>query len=174
MGTKSKNLNFNIFAEDDYVNFDDINHNFNILDGLGLCVEAGSQDVSRSGASATWRYKKFLNNESTPKYTVEASCAVIGDTSWGCTEDLTKGRQVCFASRLIKIPLPAIVQSANIYDVQTNVRVSSYTSESLAAVNWIALDKDIDNFISFRVISPMPETTQISKLAYINVKATAV
>lgn len=170
MGSKSKNLNFNIFNEDDYVDFDQINHNFNLLDGMGLCVESGSIDSTAGGVSVTWRYKKFLNSSSTPKYTIDASCTVLSDDSWSCKDDITKGRQSCWVSRAITVPLPSVISMVNIYDLQGSIRLSTATTDP--NINWIGFEKlDTDGAIKFRAISPVNEASGIAKVACLNVKA---
>lgn len=171
MSQTTPRLKFITFLENDYVNFNDINHNFEILEKTGLCVESGTNDVTRSGVSANWYYKKFLNSTKTsPMYTVEASTFITNEGTWTCKEDITKGRQSCWISDKIKVPLPNIISSSNIYDMQASIRLSSSTTDP--NINWITFEKDdLDGMVQFRAISPVQEKDGIPKIASIQVKA---
>lgn len=166
----SNSLGFHLFDENDYVDFDQINYNFRLLDNMGLCIESGSVDVTGGGTSVTWRYKRFVNNSGSPKYTIDASCTVLSDDSWSCTDQFPGG--YCWSSRVLSVPLPPNISAVNIYDIQGNIRLSANTSST--NVNWMALEKiDSDSVLKFRAISPIlePSGSGIAKVAYFNVKA---
>ena len=62
MPNKSSNLGLNTWLENEVVNFEEINQNFNIIDGLTSCIETGTKTASYSGGVsgvATWYYRKY-------------------------------------------------------------------------------------------------------------------
>lgn len=64
MATKTPNLKLNTWLESDVVNFEEVNENFEVLDGCIMCIASGMTDSSCSGSSDSrpnWNYKKYSN-----------------------------------------------------------------------------------------------------------------
>lgn len=116
MAVKTENLNLNTWLESDYVNFEEINENFETIDTFIVATEAGTvtstyTDGSGISGNITWRYKKYSNK------TIEIVAAVdvhnwlantqFGETGIYGTTDMT-----------INMPFSFV----NLYDTHVNVQ----------------------------------------------------
>lgn len=64
MANQTSRNKFNIFLENDFVDFEQINENFEKLDAMCLCTESGIKSANYNGAtsgSILWRYKKYAD-----------------------------------------------------------------------------------------------------------------
>lgn len=154
MPDKTKNLRLNTWLETDYLDVEEINENFKILDVLSICKETGIATASYTGgvaASAEWYYKKYTDN------TVEMS-ARLYYTNLKCNG----GTEAPYHSGTSTISFP--FQFTKIYDVQMHL-----ASNTIGWISDITGETVIDN-ITFRLMNTQKETEETYKQIFVSVK----
>lgn len=154
MANKTDRCGFNVFLENDIVNFDEINYNFEKLDAMNLCIESGTASSNYNGVtsgSTIWRYKKYADK------TVELSVKLEFENI-----RCNGGSSSPYSSGEINLYFP--FNFSSIYDIQ--MHMSSNT------VGWIhdMTPKKTTDCISFKVLSTALESSNVYKEISINVK----
>ena len=154
MANKTDRCGFNVFLENDIVNFDEINYNFEKLDTMNLCVESGTASATYNGVtsgSIIWRYKKYADK------TVELS-AKLELGSIRCNG----GSSAPYSSGEINVYFP--FKLSNVYNIQMHM-----TSNT---VGWVhdMTPKGVLDCVSFKAISMALESANVYKEISINVK----
>lgn len=150
----SANMKFNIFLENDVVDFEKINENFNKLDKLVLCTESGTKSASYSGAAtgnASWYYRKFSDGTIEMYTKLELDNIKCGS-----------GASSPYQSGTISVNFPFKLTAVN----NVNMNMASNT------VGWVSdtTGKGIVDLVRFNVRSTAYENSYIYKQVYINVK----
>ena len=154
MSDLTPNLSFNTFLENEVVDYEKINENFDKLDGYALCIESGEKTAAYSGGAsgnAVWRYKKYSDG------TIEMYTKLE-------LENLkcSSGASSPYYSGTLKTMFP--IQLTEIHDIQTHLEssISGWISDNTG--------KDILDYIMFKVMSTVSESTNSFKQIFINVK----
>lgn len=150
----TNNLGLNVFLENEPVNFEEINANFEKIDALPICIESGTKTASYTGGSdsvATWRYRKYSDG------TVEMS-ARLGYTNIKCNAGSTA--PYYSGASTVKFPLAM----SSVYDVQMHLASNT--------VGWVCdiSNRTVLDQVVFRLASVWPETDELYKQVFINVK----
>lgn len=154
MANTTDNLQFNVWLEDDVVNFEEINANFEKLDDMVMCIESGTKTASYSGgsdANAVWRYKKYSDG------TIDMS-AKLNFTNLKCNG----GSKSPYYSGNVQLNFPFTF--SEIYDVRMHLASNT--------IGWVSdiTGETVNDSVSFRVMSMDSESTNIHKQVFINVK----
>lgn len=158
MPNLTDNLSLNVFLENEAVNFEDINANFEKLDGITMCIDSGTKTASYSGGSdsvAAWRYKKYSDG------TIDMSTK-LSFTNLKCNG----GTETPYYSGDVTVYFP--FGFSEIYDVQMHLTtsqkewISDVTTESAATV--------ITDHIKFNLLSANQESETTYKQVFINIK----
>ena len=150
----SANMEFNLFLENDVVDWEKINENFEKLDKLVQCTESGTKSASYTGASsgnASWYYKKFSDGS------IEMYTKLELDNV-----KCSSGASSPYQSGTISVNFPFKLVSVN--DVHMNMASST--------VGWVSdiTGKGIVDLVRFTVRSTSYENSVVYKQIYINVK----
>lgn len=151
---KTKNLGFNIWLENEPVNFEEMNENFEKIDHFALCIESGVKTASYSGGSdtvANWRYKKYSDG------TVEMSVK-LNFTNLKCNG----GSKSPYYSEASHVYFPFSL--SEIYDVQMHLASNT--------IGWVSdiTNKTVTDKVVFKVMGVDSENDYINKQVFINVK----
>lgn len=154
MANQTAKNQFNIFLENDTVDFELINENFNKLDDMNLCIASGMTTSSYSGGvtgTATWRYKKFADG------TIEMSTKLEFDNI-----KCNGGTGSPYYSGTSTVNFPFSLSS--VYDVQMHLASNT--------IGWVSdiTGKSVLDYVMFRVMSTSYESENIYKQIFINVK----
>lgn len=154
MSDLTPNVAFNTFLENEVIDFEKINENFEKLDGYALCIESGEKTALYSGGTsgnATWRYKKYSDGAIEMYTKIELE-------NLKCNS----GVSLPYYSPDVKVMLP--INMISIDHIETQLASST--------IGWISniTDKNIVDYILFKVISTAYESTNIYKQVFINVK----
>lgn len=154
MANLTNNLKFNVWLEDDVVNFEEINENFEKLDSMVMCVESGTKTSAYSGGSssnATWRYKKYSDG------TIDMS-TILEFTNLKCNG----GSAAPYYSGSVQVDFP--FEFKLVYDVQMHLASNT--------IGWVSdiTGKSVNDYVRFRVMGMGNESTYIYKQVFINVK----
>lgn len=154
MPNTTSNLGFNVFLENDVVDFDDINANFEKLDGMILCTESGTKTANYTGGTnsvATWRYKKFSDG------TIEMSAKMeFGNLK------CNGGASSPYYSGTSTVYFPFAL--SQVYDVQMHLASNT--------IGWVSdiTGKSVLDYVMFRVMGTAYESDYEYKQIFINVK----
>ena len=171
---KSKNLNMNLFLETDYVDFEDINNNFEIIDSKPFCVKSGftiakyQQYILSNGNENTqygsetdvkWYYKVY-NDKTFEMY------AKIELTNLQCITAIGS----LYRSGYVRVAIPSKYSDnttfniASIRDIKLSLSSDSY--------DWPVLTtrSSINDYFTFRLVGPKAEKTSIYRQIFLNVK----
>ena len=154
MPNQTKNLGLNTWLENEIVDFEQVNENFEKLDGMAMVIESGTKTASYTGGvngTAAWRYKKYSDG------TIEMSTK-LEFTNIKCNG----GEQAPYYSGASNVYFP--FEFSSVYDV--NVHMSSNT------IGWASdiTNRSVLDHISFRIMSMYKETENVYKQIFINVK----
>lgn len=154
MSNVTDNLQFNVWLEDDVVNFEEINANFEKLDSMVMCVESGTKTSAYSGGSssnATWKYKKYSDG------TIEMS-SKLEFTNLKCNG----GSAAPYYSGSVLVNFPFDLKE--VYDVQMHLASNT--------IGWVSdiTGKSVLDSVNFRVMGMSSESTYVYKQVFINVK----
>ncbi len=154
MANLTEKNGFNIFLENDVVDFELINANFEKLDGMCLCTESGTKAGNYSGVTSgtiLWRYKKYADK------TVELSVKMeFGNIR------CNSGTNAPYMSGQINVYFP--FKLSNVFNIQTNM-----SSNTVGWVHDITPNGALD-CVSFKVASMQLESVNVYKEISINVK----
>lgn len=154
MPDKTAKNGFNIFLENDPVDWELINENFEKLDDMSLCYESGSKTAAYTGgtsANTTWQYKKYRDG------TIEMSTKIEFDNL-----KCNGGTSSPYYSGTSKVDFPFTMSA--VYDVQMHLASNT--------IGWVSdiTGKSVLDYVRFRVMGTALETTNIYKQVFINVK----
>lgn len=154
MPNLTKNLGLNTWLENEVVNFEEINSNFEKIDGLVTCVKSDTVTSAYSGGvsgNATWRYKKYSDN------TIEMSTK-LEFMNIKCNG----GSKAPYHSGDLKVYFP--FNLSEVYNVQMHLASNT--------IGWVSdiTGKSVLDYVIFRVMSMEYESTEIYKQIFINVK----
>lgn len=154
MADQTAKNKFNIFLENDVVDFEQINENFKKLDAMNLCIESGTKTASYTGGvigTATWRYKKFADG------TIEMSTKLEFDNI-----KCNGGSSSPYYSGTLTVNFPFSL--ADLYDIQMHLASNT--------IGWVSdiTGKSVLNYVMFRVMSTSYESENTYKQIFINVK----
>lgn len=158
MPNKTPILGLNTWLESDFVNWQDLNENFEKLDSTSVCRETGTAVASYTGGSVTsvqWRYKKYSDG------TVEMSASFPYNTL-ACNN----GTSVPYESGITDISFPFMF--SDIYNVQVYM-----ASELKGWVSNITKAETLDH-LTLVVLSMTKENIPMNKRLFINVKGVLV
>lgn len=154
MANQTTNVGFNVFLENDVVDFDEINYNFEKLDGMALCIESGTKTATYSGGisgNANWYYRKYSDG------TVDLFVKMDSE-SLKCNT----GTKIPYVSSAVTVNFP--LQLTSILDVQMSV-----SSETFGWISNITAKNTLDS-VKFQIAAPSTETTSVYRQVFINVK----
>ena len=154
MPNKTNNLGLNTFLETEYVDFEQINENFEKIADLVSCVESGTKTSSYTGGSdsvVTWRYKKYSDG------TIDMS-AKMEFTNLKCDG----GSSSPYYSGDSKVYFPFSL--SQVYDVQMHLASNT--------IGWVSdiTGKSVLDHVMFRVMGTEHESSYVYKQIFINVK----
>lgn len=149
--TKNK---FNIFLENDPVDFELINANFEKIDSMNLCVESGIKAANYSGVtsgSILWRYKKY--SDKTIDMDIKLEFGNIRCNG---------GSAFPYLSGIVNVYFP--FKLSNVFNIQMHM-----TSNT---VGWVSdlTPKGALEYVSFQVLSVYSESENVYKEISISVK----
>lgn len=150
----SSNMNFNLFLENDVVDYELINANFESIDKMVLCIESGEKTATYSGGAtgnAIWRYKKYSDG------TIELYTK-IGFATLACNQGSKSPYHTSDCKAYIPISLTAI----------DNIQMHM-VSDTLGWVN-NSTGKDVLDCLTFKFISINSENDYVYKQVHISVK----
>lgn len=153
MPNQTKNLRFNVFLENEPVDFEQINANFEKIDSLLNCVEHGTKSTNYSGGAtgtANWTYRKYSDG-SIELYTVV-------DVS---TMKCNIGDEMPFSSSAVDVPLPFKVNVKSLLTHLSTSVMNIVTDETNSAAK---------NNLVFTLKGFANETATLSKRLFIHVK----
>ena len=154
MANQTERCKFNTFLENDVVDFEQINSNFEKLDGMCLCTESGIKAANYDGVtsgSILWRYKKYADNNVELSIKLEfGNIACNGGTS------------APYNSGQVNVYLP--FKFSDIYNIQMHM-----TSNTPGWVQDITAKGSLDR-VSLKILSMQKETVNVYKEISINVK----
>lgn len=154
MPNKTANIGLNTWLENEVVNFEEVNENFEKIDGLVSCIESGTKTTSYTGGAssvATWRYKKYSDG------TVEMYTK-LEFVNLKCNG----GSEAPYYSGDSKLYFP--FELSEVSDVQMHL-VSN-------TIGWVSdiTDKSVLDYVTFRVMAMKFEDENIYKQIFVNVK----
>lgn len=154
MSNLTNNIGFNIFLENDYVDYELINRNFEKLDTMVLCVESGDKSASYSGAAtgnATWHYKKYSDG------TIDLYTKIGFDTL-----KCNQGSKAPYYTTDCKVYFPITITKIDC--------IQMYMGSS--TVGWVnnVTGKDVTDVVTFNIMSMESESVYVPKQIFINVK----
>ena len=154
MASQTANAQFNVFLENDPVDYELVNANFEKLDKMALAIESGSKTASYSGVTtgnATWYYKKYTDG------TVELYTKIGFDTM-----KCSGGSKAPYNSDTTKLYFPITLTAID--DVQMHL-----ASNTVGWVNDIT-GKGVTDCVQFKVMSMESESDYVYKQVTINIK----
>lgn len=145
---------FNIFLENEAVDFEQINENFKKLDDMNLCVESGMKTASYSGGvtgNANWRYRKYADG------TIDMFTKLEFDNL-----KCNGGSEAPYYSGSSKVYFPFTMTA--VYDVQMHLASNT--------IGWVSdiTGKSVIDYVLFRVMGMGCETENIYKQIFISIK----
>ena len=152
MSSKTSNLGLTIWNDTDPVDFEEINSNFQTIDGLANCIESGIVTVSYNGGTNTdvnWYYKKYSDG-------VAEACVILSYNTLTCNT----GTAAPYESTVSTINFPFTFSA--IYNIQMNL-VSETTG-------WIANTSVSLDRAAFKVCNIVQETEATYKQVCVSVK----
>lgn len=154
MPNLTPNLKLNTWLENDVVDFEEINENFQIIDGLVRVTESGTKAANYTAGSSgttTWRYKKYSDG------TIDMS-AKLEFANLKCNT----GTESPYYSGTSTVMFPFTLSS--VYDVQMHLASNT--------VGWVSdiMGHAVNDKVLFRVMSVTNETNDVYKQVFINVK----
>ena len=147
MANQTARNKFNIFLENDFVDFEQINANFEKLDGMCLCTESGTKAANYNGTtsgSILWRYKKYADN--TVSFDVKLEFGNI---------KCNGGAAAPYYSGQINVYFPFKLSS--VYNIQMHM-----TSNTIGWVHDMTPKGSLDS-VSFKVMSMTNESENVYK-----------
>ena len=158
MPNKTTNLKLNTWLESDVVDFEQVNENFQIIDGLVNCMEAGTWtstytdgDVTRT---ATWYYRKYTNGH----------VDMYGKLGFNRGDLLcSEGDESPYYSEYKQINYPVTFTSIYHLDIGTSNTKNSNWTVNLTGSSTMG-------YCGFRLVSRPKETENAYKVVYISVK----
>lgn len=154
MATKSTKFGFNLFLENDIVNFEELNDNFKKIEDLVLITESGVKSATYtegSEANVKWYYRKYSDG------TLEM-WTKIGYSKLICET----GAAGQYSSAESTINFPFAFSSIENVQMSLNADMTGYVVNTTANA---VLDS-----LKLKVISANKESTDIFKQISINVK----
>lgn len=154
MPNLSTNVGFNLFLENECVDFEQINANFEKLDKMALCIESGDKTASYSGGTtgnATWHYRKYSDG------TIDLYTKIGFDTL-----KCNQGSAAPYYTQDCKVYFPVTLTSID------NVHMYM-TSNTIGWVQDIT-GKTVIDCRNFKIMGMTNESEYIYKQVYINVK----
>lgn len=154
MPNKTDKLGFNVWLENEVVDFEEVNANFKKLDGMPMCIESGTKTSNYSGGSdsvATWRYKKY--SDGTVDMSVKLNFANLKCDGGSSSPYYSGNSKVYFPFKFSKI-----------YDVQMHL--------ASTIVGWVSniTQATVLDHLQFRVVATERESVTAYKQIFINVK----
>ncbi len=154
MPNQTAKVQFNVFLENEVVDYEQVNENFEKLDAMALCIESGEKTASYSGGTsgnATWRYKKYSDG------TIELYTKLEFENL-----KCDGGAAFPYYSGTATVMFP--IQLLEVHDVQIHMASST--------VGWVCdvTDKNVLDNVRFKIISTTHETTGVYKQVFVNVK----
>lgn len=154
MANQTARNKFNIFLENDVVDFEQINANFEKLDGMCLCTESGTKAANYTGTtsgSILWRYKKYADN------TVEMDVKLeFGNIK------CNGGSAAPYYSGQVTVYFP--FNFSDVYNIQMHM-----TSNTVGWVQDITAKGSRDS-VTFKVLSMTNESVNVYKEISLSVK----
>ena len=147
MSSLSSNLGLKLFDESDYVDFEDINNNFELLDTANACKSvdtATSTYTNGSSSVANWYIKRYASSYTECETTLNfaslsasssSSSYTVGDTSLYAVAVTELTLPVAYTSQKIEIKVngaPFVMVSSSV----TNQTVTIVGYLSGASVTW--------------------------------------
>lgn len=152
MSRKTSNLGLTVWNDTDPVDFEEINSNFQTIDGLINCIESGIVTVSYNGetnADVKWYYKKYSDG-------IAEACAILFCNTLTCNT----GTAAPYESAVSTIKFPFTFST--VYNIQTNL-VSGTTG-------WIANTSVSLDSVSFKICNIVQETEASYKQVCVSIK----
>lgn len=155
MPNKTKNIGLTTWLESDVVDFEQVNDNFEKIDALVNCIEAGvivgSYDDGGTVATTNWHYKKYSNGS------VKMDAKLVFNNLICDTGD-----EIPYYSDSVTITYP--FQFSSVYSVQMHA-VSN-------GITWVAdiTGKTVVDSTTFRLVTRAKESGTVYKQVYITVK----
>ena len=163
MPNQTAKLKLNTFLENEAVNFEDLNKNFETIDGYVICTESGTSSsayTEGANSTATWHYKKYSDG------TIDMSTE-LEFTNLVCNR--LPGSESVYRSVNSTVNVPFVMYK--IYDVQIHLvsDISSYDNHA-----WVSniTDRNVTKALTFRLNSSKNEgaNRSINRRVYINIK----
>lgn len=154
MPNLTKKLGLNTWLENEVVDFEQINYNFEKIDDMVMCLEGGKNTSNYTGGSdtvATWNYRKYSDR------TIDL-WTKLSFSNLKCNG----GSSFPYYSGDVKIYLPFSL--SDITDVQMHLKSGT--------IGWVCdiTGKEISDYLQFRIMSTVYESTTLYKEVFINVK----
>ena len=165
MPNQTAKLKLNTFLENEAVNFEDLNENFEKIDGYVICTGSGTRSsayTEGANSTATWHYKKYSDG------TIDMSTK-LEFTNLVCNRLPGSGSGSVYRSVTSTVNFP--FGTYEIYDVQIHLvsDISSYDNHA-----WVSniTDRNVTNALTFRLNSSTNEGSNrsINRQVYINIK----
>lgn len=172
MPNKTAKLGLNTWLENEYVNIEEINDNFRLLDGFPMCVESGTKTSEYgyvnpensqfiSWGNVTWYFKRYATSSLDGNFEMSAKIEYSGNKDLKCNGVLAPN-DAMFYSGISRIMFP--VKFKHVYDVQ--MHLASNTLGWLSDITGAA----VSSYVQFRLVNPKEETESMYKQVFINVK----
>lgn len=145
MSSKTSNLGLTIWNDTDPVDFEEINSNFQTIDGLANCIESGIVTVT----DVNWYYKKYSDG-------VAEACAILSYSTLTCNT----GTAAPYESAISTINFPFAFST--VYNIQMNL-VSGTTG-------WITNTSVSLDSASFKICNIVQESASAYKQVCVSVK----
>lgn len=158
MAGTTTNYNFHTWNENDYVNWEDINENFETIDDMFLCISKSTKSSTyKVGTGAdqlvSWECKQYPNN------VIEMDCVLSFLSLYS-----NNGSAPPYYSESVSVNFPSDYNFSQIKNISINMSSDS--------IGWPVDMSASDDFtkVIFSVLAIAIESTEVNKRVYIKVK----